>query len=152
MRYSSQHKQETRARVLQAAASAIRARGPNGVAVTEIMARAGLTHGGFYAHFGSKNDLVGQAVATMFDEVRDRIATVGSVGAAKTSLRNILAYYLSTEHRDDLAGGFAPLRDTLRTRFLRSKPSCGMNRRRSRRMSGARGAAGRPRPDHLYLR
>ena len=105
MRYSSQHKQETRTRVLKEAASAIRAKGPDGVAVTDIMARAGLTHGGFYAHFASKSDLVGEAVATMFDQVRDRIATIGAADDARTSLRNILAYYLSEEHRDDHAGG-----------------------------------------------
>ncbi len=105
MRYSSQHKQETRARVLKEAASAIRAKGPDGVAVTDIMARAGLTHGGFYAHFASKNELVGEAVATMFDEVRDRIAAVGDAKDATTSLRKVLAYYLSPEHRDDHAGG-----------------------------------------------
>ena len=105
MRYSSQHKQETRARVLKEAANAIRANGPDGVAVTDIMARAGLTHGGFYAHFATKNELVGEAVATMFDEVRDRIATVGDAEDAKTSLRNILGFYLSAEHRDDRAGG-----------------------------------------------
>ena len=105
MRYSTEHKQETRARVLREAASAIRAKGPDGVAVTDIMARAGLTHGGFYAHFASKNELVGEAVSTMFDEVRDRMATVGGGQDAKTSLRNVLAYYLSAEHRDDHAGG-----------------------------------------------
>jgi TetR/AcrR family transcriptional regulator, transcriptional repressor for nem operon len=105
VRYSTEHKQETRARVLKEAASAIRAKGPDGVAVTDIMARAGLTHGGFYAHFASKNELVREAVATMFDEVRDRMAAVGDGQDTKTSLRNVLAYYLSTEHRDDRAGG-----------------------------------------------
>lgn len=105
MRYSSQHKHETRARVLKEAANAIRDKGPDGVAVTDIMARAGLTHGGFYAHFASKSDLVGQAVTTMFDEVRDRISTVGGGEDVKASMRNVLAYYLSPEHRDDRAGG-----------------------------------------------
>jgi TetR/AcrR family transcriptional regulator, transcriptional repressor for nem operon len=105
MRYSGQHKQETRTRVLREAANAIRANGPDGVAVTDIMARAGLTHGGFYAHFATKNDLVADAVVTMFDEVGERIATIGGSGDARTSLRNVLAYYLSPEHRDDRAGG-----------------------------------------------
>jgi TetR/AcrR family transcriptional regulator, transcriptional repressor for nem operon len=105
MRYSSQHKQDTRARVLKEAASAIRAKGPDGVAVTDIMARAGLTHGGFYAHFASKNELVGEAIATMFGEVRERMAALGGADDAKTSLRNILTYYLSSEHRNNSAGG-----------------------------------------------
>lgn len=105
MRYSTEHKQETRARVLKEAASAIRTNGPDGVALTDIMARAGLTHGGFYAHFASKNDLVCEAVATMFDEVRDRMASIGGGDDTKATLRNILGFYLSAEHRDDLAGG-----------------------------------------------
>jgi TetR/AcrR family transcriptional regulator, transcriptional repressor for nem operon len=105
MRYSSQHKQDTRARVLKEAASAIRAKGPDGVAVTDIMARAGLTHGGFYAHFASKNELVSEAITTMFDEVNHRMAAIGNPDDAKTSLRNFLTYYLSTEHRDNPEGG-----------------------------------------------
>lgn len=105
MRYTGQHKQETRSRVLKEAASAIRANGPDGVAVTDIMARAGLTHGGFYAHFASKKDLVADAVVTMFDEVTERIAAIGDADDARTSLHNVLAYYLSPEHRDDRAGG-----------------------------------------------
>jgi TetR/AcrR family transcriptional regulator, transcriptional repressor for nem operon len=105
MRYSSQHKQETRFRVLKEAASAIRAKGPDGVAVTSIMARAGLTHGGFYAHFASKDELVGEAIGTMFDEVRDRMASLGGSDDAKASLRNVLTYYLSAEHRDNPSEG-----------------------------------------------
>ena len=54
MRYSDTHKEETRKKVLKAAAVAVRAKGPDGVGVAEIMAEAGLTHGGFYAHFPRK--------------------------------------------------------------------------------------------------
>ena len=56
MRYTSDHKAETRAKVLKVAAREIRAKGPEGVAVAGIMAQVGLTHGGFYAHFPSKED------------------------------------------------------------------------------------------------
>ena len=62
MRYDAEHKQQTRERVLKEAASAIRAEGPHQVAVAGVMARAGLTHGGFYAHFASKDDLARQAL------------------------------------------------------------------------------------------
>ena len=57
MRYDSEHKERTRARVLKEAAKAIRAEGPHRVGVAAMMAKAGLTHGGFYAHFVSKDDL-----------------------------------------------------------------------------------------------
>ncbi len=58
MRYDSEHKKRTRQRVLSEAAAAIRAVGPDGIGVAGVMAKAGLTHGAFYAHFESKDDLV----------------------------------------------------------------------------------------------
>jgi TetR/AcrR family transcriptional regulator, transcriptional repressor for nem operon len=67
MRYDDNHKERTRARVLAEAAAAIRSKGAERVGVAEIMAGAGLTHGGFYAHFKSKDDLVAQAITYMFD-------------------------------------------------------------------------------------
>jgi TetR/AcrR family transcriptional repressor of nem operon len=62
MRYDDNHKERTRARVLAEAAAAIRSKGAERVGVAEVMAGAGLTHGGFYAHFKSKDDLVTEAV------------------------------------------------------------------------------------------
>ena len=57
MRYGSEHKQKTRDRVLKVAAKEIRAEGPHRVGVAGVMSKAGLTHGGFYAHFASKEAL-----------------------------------------------------------------------------------------------
>ncbi len=54
MRYDADHKQKTREKVLKAAAKAIRAHGPHRIGVAGVMNQAGLTHGGFYAHFESK--------------------------------------------------------------------------------------------------
>ena len=54
MRYGGTHKEDTRRKVVRAAAAAVRAKGPDGVSVAEVMADVGLTHGGFYAHFRSK--------------------------------------------------------------------------------------------------
>ena len=105
MRYSTEHKQLTRSRVLKEAASVIRAKGPNGVAVADIMARAGLTHGGFYAHFESKNELVREAIATMFGDVSETMANSGRTDDAVTTLRDFLVYYLSSAHRDNAASG-----------------------------------------------
>src|SRR3569623_2604629 len=66
MRYDPEHKQKTREKVLDAAAEAIRTEGPHKLGVAGVMAKAGLTHGGFYAHFQSKEDLVAQAIDHMF--------------------------------------------------------------------------------------
>jgi TetR/AcrR family transcriptional repressor of nem operon len=62
------HKERTRARILDEAAQALRAGGTEGVSVAALMKRAGLTHGGFYAHFASRDDLVAHAVGRMFED------------------------------------------------------------------------------------
>ena len=73
MPWSKEHKRETRDRIVQAAADAFRERGIEGVGVADIMKRAGLTHGGFYAHFKSKDDLVKAAFEQMSREIADTI-------------------------------------------------------------------------------
>jgi TetR/AcrR family transcriptional repressor of nem operon len=100
MRYTAEHKQKTRERVLKEAASAIRMDGPDRVAVAGIMARAGLTHGGFYAHFASKDELLVAAIGQMFSEA---LANVERVLKDRTPVEGIAAYidmYLSELHRD----------------------------------------------------
>jgi TetR/AcrR family transcriptional repressor of nem operon len=73
MPWSKEHKSGTRERIVQAAANAFRARGIDGVGVAEIMKEAGLTHGGFYAHFKSKDDLVKAAFEQMSREIVDMV-------------------------------------------------------------------------------
>jgi TetR/AcrR family transcriptional regulator, transcriptional repressor for nem operon len=105
MRYDAEHKQRTRTKVLKEAARAIRSDGPHRVGVVEIMAKAGLTHGGFYAHFTSKDDLVAAAIAQMFDEA---MAVFAQVIAGKTPAQALAAYvdfYLSPRHREAQATG-----------------------------------------------
>ena len=100
MRYSSDHKAETRERVLKEAANEIRAKGPDNVAVSGIMARAGLTHGGFYAHFPSKDALVKEAIGTMFADARARSDKIDADGDPRDVLRAYVDFYLSPAHRD----------------------------------------------------
>jgi TetR/AcrR family transcriptional regulator, transcriptional repressor for nem operon len=100
MRYGPEHKKETRARVLQQAARAIRADGPHRIGVAEVMARAGLTHGGFYAHFASKDDLVAAAIAQMFEEARALLERVTADKPPTEALRAYINLYLSLRHRD----------------------------------------------------
>lgn len=105
MRYDAEHKRRTRARVLKVAARAIRGEGPHEVGVAEIMAKAGLTHGGFYAHFNSKDELVAAAIAQMFDEA---MASFEHLTAGKTPAEALAAYidfYLSPRHREAQATG-----------------------------------------------
>jgi TetR/AcrR family transcriptional repressor of nem operon len=105
MRYGSEHKSETKSRILKLAAQEIRLKGPDKASVAEIMASAGLTHGGFYAHFDSKDALVAEAVDVMFADMQRRTSALDKAmpgGAADPScaLRAFLASYISPEHRD----------------------------------------------------
>jgi TetR/AcrR family transcriptional repressor of nem operon len=105
VRYHAEHKQETRARVLREAAKAIRAEGPHRIAVAGVMAKAGLTHGGFYAHFKSKDDLVAAAVGEMFKDARARLVRETGDRPPAEGLSAYIDFYLSARHRDARATG-----------------------------------------------
>ena len=105
MRYDAEHKQKTRERVLKAAARAIRADGPHKIGVAAVMAEAGLTHGGFYAHFGSKDDFVAAAVGQMFAEGRSRLDRAMDGRTPGQGLATYVDFYLSAGHRDTRTAG-----------------------------------------------
>jgi TetR/AcrR family transcriptional regulator, transcriptional repressor for nem operon len=94
--------------VLHAASKMVRERGVDGVTVPEVMATAGLTHGGFYRQFESKDALVAQACAAAFTQrlaaMDDALETTDNAEAAR---RAWLEYYLSPAHRDAPANGCA---------------------------------------------
>ena len=99
MRYPDSHKDETRKKVVKAAAAAVRAKGPDGVGVAEIMAEVGLTHGGFYAHFPSKQALVAAAVNEAFDQGRRRFGRLTASHHGLDAFAIFLGYYVSMDHR-----------------------------------------------------
>jgi len=99
MRYSETHKEETRQKVVKAAAMAVRAKGPDGVGVAEIMAEAGLTHGGFYAHFKSKEALIAAAVEEAFGQSRRRFSRLTEDMSSAEALEAFVDAYVSAEHR-----------------------------------------------------
>jgi TetR/AcrR family transcriptional repressor of nem operon len=100
MRVSRKQVAENRRRILEAAGRLFRAKGFEAVTVTEVMRAAGLTHGGFYGHFGSKDDLIAQTLAYALLAGEDRQRS-----RAEVDLARYAAGYLSPRHRDDLAGG-----------------------------------------------
>jgi len=100
MRYDETHKQETRKRVVKAAAAAVRARGPDGVSVAEIMKEAGLTHGGFYAHFASKDALLAEAIGEAFTQSRRRMPLYDEALSDDAALEGFVDRYVSAVHRD----------------------------------------------------
>lgn len=87
-----------RAAIVKAAADLFRARGLGGVGVAEIMQAAGLTHGGFYGHFKSKDALAAEACSAAFSEGLERVA-------ADSDLANYVARYFTKAHRDRRDGG-----------------------------------------------
>lgn len=100
MRYGVEHKQQTRERVLRAAAKQMRERGPHGVALASVMSEVGLTHGGFYAHFKSKDAFLAATVEQMFDDSPAPMLRGKDDQTAHETLSNFVDFYLSQEHRD----------------------------------------------------
>jgi TetR/AcrR family transcriptional repressor of nem operon len=105
MRYHPDHKQQTRDRVLAEAGKAIRKDGPHKISVASIMERAGLTHGGFYAHFDSKDAMLVAAIDKMFDGSRDRWVGATLDRSPTDGLRAYIDWYLSAAHRDSRESG-----------------------------------------------
>jgi TetR/AcrR family transcriptional regulator, transcriptional repressor for nem operon len=93
-------KQETRRRILAAAATSVRRKGFNASSVGEVMAAAGLTVGGFYAHFQNKDDLMLEALEQVLAERRELLLTFAEGDDAATRRRNTSRAYLSRKHRD----------------------------------------------------
>lgn len=105
MRYDANHKAETRKKVVKAAAAALRAKGPDGIGVADIMAEVGLTHGGFYAHFPSKAALLAAALEEAFDQSRRRYARMGEGAGKAEQLAQFIDTYVTAAHRDRPEGG-----------------------------------------------
>jgi TetR/AcrR family transcriptional repressor of nem operon len=98
MRYSAEHKQETREKIVRTASRHLRKHGRKGVGIVELMSNLDLTHGGFYKHFASKEQLLAEAVAKAFDETESRFTEAVSKAKPGTELRTLIEYYLSLEH------------------------------------------------------
>ena len=102
MRKSKQEAAETRQRILKAAAAKFRQNGIGGTGLSDLMAAAGLTHGGFYRHFDSKDQIVAEACAGATESA---IARFFSNKSAQSGLKARVAKYLSPAHRDDPSAG-----------------------------------------------
>jgi TetR/AcrR family transcriptional regulator, transcriptional repressor for nem operon len=120
MRYSREHKQETHARIVRKASVRLREKGAHGIGVADLMKEAGLTHGGFYAHFDSREALVIEAFAYAMDRSMEhwRKAAEGIPPEKRFSM--IVDSYLTTTHRDDPGRGCAV--PTLGAEIARESP------------------------------
>jgi TetR/AcrR family transcriptional repressor of nem operon len=103
MGHTQAQKAENRERIVTATARQIREQGLERPAIAELMREVGLTHGGFYKQFGSRDELMGEAVERVMAETRARME--GVVESADDPLAAVAHAYVSAEHRDDVGGG-----------------------------------------------
>jgi len=97
MRYRPGHKLETHQKIVKDASRRIRAEGLNGAAVSAVMKDAGLTHGGFYKHFDSKDDLLLESLREGFREIEDTLANAAEQSPPGEAWKAIVRTYLSLE-------------------------------------------------------
>ena len=103
MKVSKETVEQNRERVIDTAARLFRERGIDGIGVVDLMKAAGLTHGGFYRQFKSKDDLVVQAVKRAYDDMSEDIAR--RIADSDDPLQTLVRHYVSDYHRDDPGHG-----------------------------------------------
>ncbi|MGH8049602.1 MAG: TetR/AcrR family transcriptional regulator [Arenimonas sp.] len=106
-RISVSAKEATHDRIVEAAARAIRRSGYNGTGVADIMKDAGLTHGGFYAHFASREAMLAEAADRAGGESLTLMARIAATEPPKEVLQAMMQAYLSDEHVKDMEHGCA---------------------------------------------
>ena len=105
MRYPSEHKQQTRQRIVKAASRRFRSRGTEGATIGTLMHDLRLTHGGFYRHFDNKEELFIEAFGESLEDLsRNMLSALEDVPPGD-ELKALINRYLSGEHSDNVAGG-----------------------------------------------
>ncbi len=107
MRYPESHKEETRERIVATASALLRESGADGVGVADLMRAAGLTHGGFYAHFPSKEALVAEAASAAMGQTIAHLRAAAEKAPRNEARRAIVDGYLDGRHRDHAGKGCA---------------------------------------------
>lgn len=107
MRYSKEHKSQTHAKIVKRASVKLREKGAHGIGVADLMRDAGLTHGGFYAHFNSREALVIEALTHAMDRSTERWRKLSDETPVEKRLSRLVNTYLAPTHRDDPGHGCA---------------------------------------------
>ena len=107
MRYSREHKFQTHARIVKKASVKLREKGAHGIGVADLMKDAGLTHGGFYAHFDSREALVIEAFTHAMDRATEHWRKLAEEMPPEKRLSKVVNAYLTPVHRDDPGHGCA---------------------------------------------
>lgn len=98
MRYHPEHKAEVRRKIVKDASRRVRAQGLSGAAVAAVMHDAGLTHGGFYKHFKSREELLVESLSEGFRQMADSVVQAAERSRPGTAWKAIVKTYLSPEH------------------------------------------------------
>ena len=98
MRYRPEHKAETRQKIVEDASQRIRAEGLHGAAVGAVMRDTGLTHGGFYKHFGNKDELLAESLREAFREVAEALVRAAEQPPPGEAWKAVVRAYLTPEH------------------------------------------------------
>lgn len=105
MRKSKHEAAQSRQRIVDAASLEFRRKGIGETGLADLMGAAGMTHGGFYKHFDSKDQVVDESVRLAIDTIIDTIESTLSTLSGKKAYNTVISEYLSIEHRDDAANG-----------------------------------------------
>jgi TetR/AcrR family transcriptional repressor of nem operon len=105
MRYPSEHKRQTHDRIVRAASRRFRRRGREGAGIGDLMRDLRLTHGGFYRHFASKDELFVEAFEQALGEARERFRKAVAHAAPGRELEALIDSYLDVEHCDGIEDG-----------------------------------------------
>ncbi len=105
MRYRPEHKAETHQKIVRDASRRVRSEGITGAAVSAVMRDAGLTHGGFYKHFESKDELLIESLREAFNEIADALAQAAERAKPEVAWKAIVKTYLSLEYCDHVGVG-----------------------------------------------
>lgn len=105
MRYARNHKSQTRARILKNASARLRSHGEAGIAIGNLMEESGLTHGGFYAHFKSRDALISEAFREAMKGSPAKWRERADEAPVDKKLAAIVESYLTADHRDDPGSG-----------------------------------------------
>ena len=105
MKKSKLEAAETRRRIVKTAAAEFRRNGIHATGLSDVMAAAGLTHGGFYRHFDSKDQLVAEACAAAMEATCETTEALACDGAGNDALEAIVTKYLCTDSRDNRSEG-----------------------------------------------
>jgi TetR/AcrR family transcriptional regulator, transcriptional repressor for nem operon len=105
MRYPPEHKAEVHQKIVKDASRRVRAEGLSGAAVAAVMRDTGLTHGGFYKHFGSKDELVMESLREAFRDIGDKLVRAAEQSRSEAPWKAIVKSYLSLEYCDHVERG-----------------------------------------------